>query len=195
MRNLETGKDMGIVTLGPWPIKFVFQNHSEIQTVRDVYNVPMKSNEPAIDSIIPYDGNLFQITAAEAIHGINRPRLDTLMKSGIFQDYYNRNPKKSVRFIWIVEARAYDTFPKQFYHRAGGKAYADGQTKEKYPGVDQYAFEVDMRRVYKFHSGMKRNKPIDMSDRGTLSKQTRKSHKESNNRNVRYHASRVKRRR
>ena len=170
MRNLETDKDMGIVTLGPWPTKYVFQNHSEIQTVRDVYNVPMKSNEPAIDSIVPYDGILFQITAAEATHGINRPRLDTLMKSGIFRDYYNRNPKKSVRFIWIVEARAYDAFPQQFYHRAGGKVYAGGPTKNKYPGVDQYVFEVDMRRVYKFHSRMKRNKPIDMSDRSTLSK-------------------------
>ena len=94
MRKLGSGKNMGIVTLGPWPTKFVFQNHSDVQTVRDIYNVPVKSNEPSIDSIVPYDGILFQITAAEASHGINRPRLDTLMKSGVFQDYYNGNPKK-----------------------------------------------------------------------------------------------------
>jgi hypothetical protein len=63
----------------------------------------MKTHEPAIDSIVPYDGYLFQITAVASDHGINRPHLDALMKAGIFVDFFKRNPNKSVRFVWVME--------------------------------------------------------------------------------------------
>jgi hypothetical protein len=67
-------------------------------------------------------------------------------------------------------AKSYKTFKKQSYHEVKGKAYAPGPAKNKYPDIDQFVFEVDMRRIYKFHTGLKRNKPLDMVDRGTLSK-------------------------
>jgi hypothetical protein len=37
-----------------------------------------------------------------------------------------------------------------------------------YPGVKQFVFEVDMKRLYKFHSGQQRVKPIDMTDSSTI---------------------------
>ena len=36
-----------------------------------------------------------------------------------------------------------------------------------YPGVDQFAFEIHLKRIYKFHSGQQRNKTIDTTDNRT----------------------------
>ena len=169
MKNLESGKDLGVVLLGPWPTKNIYESHAQLDPAKGVYNVPLKSNEPAIDSVAPYDGYAFQITSAAHQHGINRPKLDDLIKTGVFDDYKRRNSKKAIKFVWIVEAKNYDNYILQSYHNRSGKAYAKGSNlKYSYPNVTQFAFEVDMRRVYKFHSGLSRNKPIDMADRDTL---------------------------
>ena len=171
MKNLETGKDLGVLLLGPWPTKNIYESHAQLDAAKGVYNVPLKSNEPAIDSVAPYDGYAFQITSATHQHGINRPKLNDLIKTKIFEDYKRRNPKKPIKFVWIVEAKNYDNYKLQSYHDRGGKAYAWGSDLNySYPDVVQFALEVDMRRVYKFHSGLTRTKPIDMANRGTLTR-------------------------
>ena len=60
MHNLQTNKYMGTVRLGPWKTQNVYQNHSEIQQGKDVYNIPVKRNEASIDAIVPSAGYLFQ---------------------------------------------------------------------------------------------------------------------------------------
>ena len=178
MRNLETGKELGTVKLGPWKKKNIYENHAQISLHEGYYNVPIKPNEPAIDSLIPYDGYCFQITTSPRKHGINRPKFDLLMKSGVFGPFAARmKRKKNVQFVWIVEAQGYTTFQKQNYEGRGGRAYAAGSPlKSKYPAVDQMVFEIDMRRVHEFHSGLIPKKAVDMTDKvAKLEKATRKA--------------------
>jgi len=73
MKNLETDKKLGTVRLGPWKTKNIYERHSSICQDKGVYNVPMKSNEASVDSIVPSEGYMFQITTSAHGHGINRP--------------------------------------------------------------------------------------------------------------------------
>jgi hypothetical protein len=114
MRNLETGKELGTVKLGPWKKKKIYENHTQIILHEGYYNVPIKPNEPTIDSLVPYDGYCFQITTSLRKHGINRPKFDLLMKPGAFGPFAVRmKRKKNVQFVWIVGAQSYATFQKQ----------------------------------------------------------------------------------
>jgi len=167
MRNLETGQDLGNVRLGPWKRKVVYTNHSEVDITKGSYNVPHKGNEAAIDSLVPFDGKCFQVTVT-GDHGINRPGFDALIKAGVFQDFKRRNGTKNIAFIWMIEASQFESFRKQDFHGKRKKAYAPNSSiRTTYPGLDQFAFEIDLKRIYKFHSGQQRNKRIDMTDNRT----------------------------
>lgn len=168
MRNLETGKALGNVRLGPWRTRNVYMNYSSIDSVnRGVYNVPHRGNEAAIDSLVPFEGKCFQVTVSEE-HGINRPGFDALMNTGIFYDFLKRNPGKMVQFVWMIEASQFDSFVKQDFHGKRKKAYpVNSPLRSSYPGVEQVAFEIDMKRIYKFHTGQRRKKAIDMTDSRT----------------------------
>ena len=165
MKNLETQKFVGSTfRLGPWKSKHIYQNHSEISLAEGVYNVPAKRNEVSIDAIVPSEGYLFQVMTSPGGHGINRLGLDTLMKSNPFRDFTrNHHRSANIKFVWIVEAGNFDTYVKQNYHGTNKKAYQDHQLKTTYPGVDQYVFEIDIRRIYQFHSTLKVTKPVNMT--------------------------------
>ena len=124
MHSLEMRTEMGIVTLGPWPSKFIFQNHSELHQTRGVYIVPLKSNESAIDSItLLHDGILFQITAPAMTNGINPPRLDTLMKPGVFVNFVTSNPKRMCSSFGPLKPR-HMIISQNKISTERGKAYA-----------------------------------------------------------------------
>jgi hypothetical protein len=106
MKNLETGKNLGVVLLGPWRTKNIYESHAQLDPAKGMYNVPLKSHEPAIDSVVLYNGYAFQITSAAHQHGINRPKLDDLINTKGFEDYKCRNAKKPIKFVWIVEAKS-----------------------------------------------------------------------------------------
>jgi hypothetical protein len=67
-----------------------------------------------------------------------------------------------------VESKDYDTFRKQDFVNSRKRAYEPGSPLRIYPGVKQQVFEVDMKRLIKFHIGQQRGKSIDMTDSNTL---------------------------
>ena len=168
MRDLETGKEMGKTRLGPWRTKNVYFNHSQVKPDKDVYNLPHKREEGAIDSLVPYDGYCFQVTVSDR-HGINRPALDALMQKNIFADFCRRKRSKPVQFVFIVEAAVYDKFRKPF-HGKNKESYKIPSLRDNYPGLVQRVFEIDMRSVYQFHEAHKTDGAIDMTKQKTLTK-------------------------
>ena len=167
MKNLDNGTKVGSVRLGPWT-KNVYQNHSQIVDTVGSINVPLKGNETAVDALAPYDGYLFQITVSGHKRGINRPGLQTIMDSGIFTDFVKRQTRKNkhVSLVFIVEAGLYDEFQRQDYHGTNKKSYAvNSPLRCSYPGITQFAFEIDLRRIYKFDEHQKKNEIINMTDR------------------------------
>lgn len=167
MRNLETGKELGTTRPGPWNIKNVYLNHSQLKAEEGIYNVPHKGNETAVDSLVPSEGYCFQITTGES-HGINRPGFDALIKTKIFEGYINGKPNKPprpIQFIWITEAKNYESFKKQSFHDKNKKAYSKDSPYRAYPGVVQMVFEVDMKRNYQFSYDAKIDKPINMTNK------------------------------
>ena len=172
MKNLDSGKRMGSVKFGPWRRKNLYQNHSQLVDSEGIINVPLKGNEADVDSLVPYDGYCFQITGG-SYHGINRPALDTLMSTGIFDGFLKRQKKsnKNISFVFIVEAGRYDEFKRQDYHSTNKRAYAENSPlRRSYPGVTQYAFEIDLRRIFKYEEHQKKMKVIDMTDKKTTAK-------------------------
>jgi hypothetical protein len=110
------GTELGAVRLGPWKIKNMYESQSLIDQRPGVYNVPVRKNESAIDSIVPWDGFCFQITTAGERHGINRAGFDKLIKSKALDRFINggkNNAKRDLKFVWIVEGKDYDTFTRQ----------------------------------------------------------------------------------
>jgi hypothetical protein len=165
LRNLETNKELGTKKLGPWKTKNVYRSHSEFITTADVYNIPHKSNEAAIDSIVPFAGFCFQVTVSES-HGIHRPGLQELMDTRVFDDFKQRKPKQPVKFIWMIEQSQYESFKKQNFHNAKKEVYAKNfPLRTRFEEVEQIAFEIDMRRVYEFHHAQKKKKRIDMTSK------------------------------
>jgi hypothetical protein len=165
MKNLDTGKSMGSVRLGPWKTKNLYQNHTQLQNGKGIYNVPLKGNEAAVDSLVPYDGYCFQITIGEK-HGINRPALDTLIATSIFQDFLKRKPRRNILFVFVVEAGVFDRFQQQNYHGSNKQAYApNSPLRHSYSGVTQLALEIDLRRIYKCDEHQRNSEAINMTDR------------------------------
>jgi hypothetical protein len=166
MKNLDTGTKIGSVRLGPWT-KNVYQNHSQLVDTVGMINIPLKGNEAAVDALVPCDGYLFQITVSGHKHGVNRPGLQTLMDSGIFANFVKRHARKNknISLVFIVEAGRYDGFQRQDYHGPNKQLYAaNSPLRHSYPGITQFAFEVDLRRIYKFNEHQKKNEIINMTD-------------------------------
>ena len=169
MRNLETDKELGIKRFGPWKPKYVFKDHADLQSKRDqkVYCVPHRGNEPAIDSLVPGENLCFQVTTSTD-HGINRPGLVTLVSSGIFDDLGKKGKGKNkgnLKFIWVVERGMYAELKKQDFHDVKKKVYAKNSPLRTYfHGLEQFAFEVDMRRIYEFQHAQQTKKAVDMTN-------------------------------
>lgn len=166
MKNLDTGAKIGSVRLGPWT-KNVYQNHSQLVDTVGMINIPLKGNEAAVDALVPYDGYLFQITVSGRKHGVNRPGLQTLMDSGIFADFVKRHARKNknISLVFVVEAGRYDQFQRQDYHGSNKQPYTENSSlRHSYPGITQFVFEVDLRRIYKFNEHQRKNEIINMTD-------------------------------
>ena len=167
-KNLDTGKDLGIVKLGPWKTKHYYQNHSQLNTGFGIMNIPLKSNEPAVDCLVPHDGYCFQISVMSGQHGINRPKFDQLMKSGVFKEFIKNNPRKNISFVCVVEAGQFDNFGRQTFHKENKKAYGKNEPERmSYPGVTQYAFEIDLRRIYKLEEHRQKHEMLNMVEDNT----------------------------
>ena len=164
MKNLDTGKNIDSVNLGPWKTKNYFQNHSQLSGMQGVMNIPLRGNEAAIDCLAPYDGFCFQITIREN-NGINRPKFDTLMKTGIFDGFKRRHPRKNISFVFVVEAGRFDDFCKQNYHGVNKKAYAkDSPERASYPDVTQWALEIDLRQILRYEEHREKDKMLSMTE-------------------------------
>jgi len=89
------------------------------------------------------------------------------MKSNPFSEFNrSKGKKKKLSFVWIAESDNFDSYKKQSYHGPNKTPYAkDSELKWKYPEIDQFVFEIDMKRIYKFHSGLTVAKPINMTDK------------------------------
>jgi hypothetical protein len=168
LRNLETGKELGSKRFGPWKTMIVYRDHGQMDPSPQVYNVPHKGNEAAIDSLVPYEGLCFQVITSEN-HGINRPGFTKLMESKIFDGFQKRKPKKPVQLIFVVETGAYERFAKQNFHNKHKRVYRKtSPLRPCFKGVEQMAFEVDMRRIYEFHHAQKKEKVVDMASRNKV---------------------------
>lgn len=169
-RDLDTGKELGTKKFGPWKIKNVYRDQSELNNAIDVYNVPHKGNEAAIDSLVPWDGLCFQVTTTMN-HGINRPGFVKLMDTRIFHDFKKRNPKSPIQFVWVVEKGAYESFKKQDFHNKNKRVYKKNSPLRTYfKGVQQKVFEVDLRRIYEFHHAQKQEKYVEMTSKTAVEK-------------------------
>ena len=126
-------------------------------------NIPLKGNEAAVDCLAPYDGICFQITIA-ASHGINRPKLDMLVKTGIFNGFKIRHPRRNISFVFVVEACRFDTFGKQNFHGVNKKAYPkDSPERTSYPDVTQWALGIDLRRILRYKEHREKEKMLSMT--------------------------------
>lgn len=165
MKNLETGRVTESFKLGPWKVKNIYQNHSQLKKAREVINIPLKSNEAAVDCLVPYDGYCFQVTVTGK-HGINRPGFHALMNVGIFDDFLSRRKTKAksdISFVFLVEAGGFDDFKLQSYHGTNKQPYAKNSPQRiKYPDVTQYAFEIDLKRLYQFKERQKKDEIFNM---------------------------------
>lgn len=165
MKNLETGHVTESFKLGPWRVKNIYQNHSQLKNAKDIINIPLKRNEAAVDCVVPYDGYCFQVTVTGK-YGINRPGFHALMEIGIFDDFLRRRKSKGksdISFVFLVEASGFDTFKLQNYHGTNKKPYAESNPQRtKYPNVTQYAFEIDLKRLYQFKERQRKDKIFNM---------------------------------
>ena len=148
--------------------KYVFKDLTDLQSKRGQksYCVPHRETEAPIDSLVPGENLCFQVTASTD-HGINRPGLFKLMSSGIFDDpgkKWKGKNKGNPKFIWVVERRMYAELKKQDFHDIK-KVYAkNSPLRTHFGGLEQYAFEVDMRRIYEFQHAQQTKKAVDMTN-------------------------------
>jgi hypothetical protein len=172
MKNLDNGKSMGSVKLGPWKTKNLYQNHSQLRDAKGVINIPLKGGEAAVDYLVPFDGCCFQI-AVSGKQGINRPGLDTLIKTGVFNNFVGlqSQQRKDISFVFVVEAGRFDDFKRQDYHGENKKAYAQSSPLRcAYAGVTQLAFEIDLRCIYTYEEHQKKQKVVNMTSRKASAK-------------------------
>ena len=87
-----------------------FYLHSEIQP--DKYNIPVKRNFPAIDSLCPNRGEMFQVTSAED-HGVKAEHLTALQPK--FKKFREDHPKEKVKLIFVIPPHNFDKFRWQRY--------------------------------------------------------------------------------
>jgi hypothetical protein len=167
-RDLETGKEMGTKTFGPWKTKHLYHNISEVNDGIDVYNMPHKGNETSVDAVVPWRGLCFKV-ATSGKHGIHRPGFVELFDTHIFDDFKERNPKVPVQFIWVVDKGVYEKFKKQDFHDNQKRVYKkDSPLRNYFNDVQQKVFEVDLRRIYGFRDAQRRERRVDMTSRSKV---------------------------
>jgi hypothetical protein len=131
-----------------------------------VMNIPLKGNEPAVDALAPYDGYMFQVSVSRHKH-VSRKGLESLMDTGIFNDFVQRQKRKrkNVALVFIVEAALFDKFQRQEYHDPNKQPYAlNSSLRHSYTGVTQFAFEIDLRRIYTFEEHQKNKEIVNMTE-------------------------------
>ena len=87
-----------------------FHLHSEIQP--DKYNIPVQRNFPAIDSLCPNRGEMFQVTSAED-HGVKAVHLTALQAK--FKKFREDHPKEKVKLIFVIPPHNFEKFRRQRY--------------------------------------------------------------------------------
>lgn len=93
-----------------------FYENSEI--AYNEYNVPLKPNYPAIDSLAPHRGEMYQCTSAET-HRIKLKYLTPLKPH--FRKWLDANPGDKVKFIFVLPPDRFTTFSLQSYIEPSSK--------------------------------------------------------------------------
>ena len=166
IKNLKTGNMIETFRLGSWKTQNVYESHLKLITAKDVINVSLKKNEAAVNSVVSYDEYCFQITV-EGRHDINRLSFHTLMKMRIFDEFI-RCKKIDISFVFITKPDDFANFNLQYYHGFKKESYAEENSDRiKYSNVTQYAFEIDLKRLFQFKERAKKDKIFSMTTKSS----------------------------
>jgi hypothetical protein len=130
------------------------------------------------DAVVPEEGCVFQLATIET-PGINRPKFRKLLEYYFHRHGLRRDDQKGevIHFIWIVEKEQFETFQRQDFHDAHKRVYSIDRLRKRFRGVQQYAFEVDLKRICDIQKAIKVGKAVDMTGRreeGSLGSQLKK---------------------
>ena len=119
-----------------------------------------------MNSVVSYDEYCFQITV-EGRHDINRLSFHTLMKMRIFDEFI-RCKKIDISFVFITKPDDFANFNLQYYHGFKKESYAEENSDRiKYSNVTQYAFEIDLKRLFQFKERAKKDKIFSMTTKSS----------------------------
>jgi hypothetical protein len=62
-----------------------------------------------------------------------------------------------------VESEQFETFQRQDFHDAHKRLYSIDRLRKRFRGVQQYAFEVDLKRICDVQEAIKVGKAVDMT--------------------------------
>lgn len=133
-RDADQYETSGIkIRMGPLE-RVIFEKFDDIQWNK--YNVPLARNFAAVDSLVPSEGLLLQMTISPR-HAIKLAMLEQLKKSGKFDKHLEMNA--TAKLIFVVDISVYDEFKFQHYKTAAGTESV------LHPGwVTQYVFGIDI---------------------------------------------------
>jgi hypothetical protein len=80
--------------------------------IEDRYNLPNNPSFPAIDSLWPSRGEMYQVTSAES-HPVKADTLPAIRK--VFANWLCANPTKKVKLIFVVPPERFESFTIQRY--------------------------------------------------------------------------------
>jgi hypothetical protein len=126
-----------------------FYNDDEID--ENEYNVPLKPNYPAIDSLAPHRGEMYQCTAAQT-HRIKTESLEALKPH--FDKWRKANPNAKVKLIFVLPPNRFSSFTIQSYTESASKEKAEPFDRS---WIEQWALEMDVSplREAKLHKAKK----------------------------------------
>ena len=111
-----------------------FRNVDEIDPFS--YNIPMSPKIPGIDSLIPAQGLLFQMTLRKD-HGVQATVLEG-MKHGVFDKYLAADPNNKIKLVFAVDPKRYLTMKLQPYYGVTN-APLQGELHTRLPWIEQWA--------------------------------------------------------
>ena len=143
------------VKFGPWK-RNTYRRYSDIDTTKDVCNIPHWGIQEQVMAIVPWEGLIFGVGKYRN-RGINHVEICHLFDANVFEDFTRRRSGKAVRMIWMVESQEYEAFQVQRPQDYNGD---DESTSNKF---EQWAFEVDLVRISEFRRAQRYNAIMNMA--------------------------------
>ena len=146
------------VKFGPWKSN-IYRRYSDIDTAKGVCNIPHWGIRMQVVAIVPWEGLIFRVGKYRN-RGINHAEIGHLFDANVFKEFARRPSGKVVRMIWMIESQEYETFRTQRSQDYNGDDETEESTSNKF---EQWAFEVDLRRISEFSEARRHNTMINMT--------------------------------